>query len=152
MTSISYMGEIQSHILASFGYDTIKGSSSRGGARVLAEMVRLVRRGRIGAFAVDGPKGPYREVKPGAIFVAKKLGVPVVPVSTSARPSVVLGSVWDRYLLPMPFSRTVVYLGEPMILDTDTSERSVEKDCQRIGRVLEELENRADAIIGRKGK
>ena len=149
MTSISYMGEIQSRILNNFGYVTIKGSRSRGGARVLAQMVRLVRQGHIGAFAVDGPRGPYREVKPGAIFVAKKLSVPVVPVSTSAWPSVVLGSVWDLYLLPLPFSRATVHLGEPIFLDSDISEESIDQGCSRVGQALEKLEAEADVLIGR---
>jgi hypothetical protein len=152
MASISYLGEIQSRILHSFGYSTIRGSRSRGAARVLAEMVGLVRKGKIGVFAVDGPRGPYREVKPGAVFVAKKLGVPIVPVTTSARPSVVLESAWDRFLLPVPFGRTIVHLGEPMLLDEDLSEESISSDCRRIGQVLAELETEADVLIGRTRK
>jgi hypothetical protein len=149
MTSISYMGEIQALILKMFGYKTIQGSSSKGGARVLAKMIGHIRRGRVGTFAVDGPRGPYRDVKPGAIFAAKKLGVPVVPVSTSAWPSLIIENVWDRYLLPLPFSRGLVHFGEPMFLDRDVTEESIKRDCQRIGRVLEELEAEADALIGR---
>lgn len=149
MTSISYMGEIQARILKMFGYKTIKGSSSRGGARVLAEMINHIRRGRIGTFAVDGPRGPFREVKPGAVFAAKKLGVPVVPVSTSAWPSLLIENVWDRYLLPLPFSRALVQFGEPIFLDRDFTEESIKQDCRRIGRALEELEAEADALIGR---
>lgn len=152
MTSISYMGEIQARILRMFGYVTIKGSSTRGGARVLAEMISHIRRGRIGTFAVDGPRGPYREVKPGAVFAAKKLGVPVIPVSTSAWPSLILENVWDRYLLPLPFSRALVHLGEPIFLDSDVTERTIRQDCQRIGRALEELEAETDALIGRTRK
>ena len=80
MLSISYLGELQTRILNNFGYATIRGSRSRGGHRALAGMVGVVKSGKIGVFAVDGPRGPYREVKPGAVFVAKKLGVPIVPV------------------------------------------------------------------------
>ena len=149
MTSISYMGEIQSRILESFGFAAIKGSRSRGGVRVLAEMVGMVRRGRIGGFAVDGPRGPYREVKPGAVFVAKKLGIPVIPVSTSAWPSVTLKWLWDRYLLPMPFSRATVHFGEPMYFDKDLTDGSIEKDSHRIGEALAKLEEEADVLIGR---
>jgi lysophospholipid acyltransferase (LPLAT)-like uncharacterized protein len=152
MTSISYLGEIQSRILNSFGYMTIKGSRSKGGARVLARMVGFVRQGRIGAFAVDGPRGPYREVKPGAVFVAKKLGVPVIPVTTSAWPSVVMDSVWDRYLMPMPFSRATVHFGEPILLDRNLDDESVRLACQRIGHELVRLETEADDLIGRTGK
>ncbi len=149
MTSVSYMGDIQSRILDNFGYTTFKGSSSRGGAIALARVTRLVRKGLIGAFAVDGPRGPYREVKPGAVFVAKKLGVPLVPVSTSAWPSLVFENAWDRYLLPLPFSRALVHFGEPMFLDPDVSDRSIDQDSQRLGRVLERLDAEADALVGR---
>ena len=149
MTSISYMGEIQARILSMFGYVTIKGSSSRGGARVLVDMIQHIRRGRIGAFAVDGPRGPYREVKPGAVFTAKKLGIPVVPVTTSASPSLIMENVWDRYLLPLPFSRALVHFGEPIYLDNDVTEGSIDRDCLRIGHILEELETEADALTGR---
>jgi lysophospholipid acyltransferase (LPLAT)-like uncharacterized protein len=149
MTSLSYMGEIQSRILNDFGFTTFKGSSSRGGARALATMTRRVRQGLIGAFAVDGPRGPYRVVKPGAVFVAKKLGVPLVPVCTSACPSLVFEKLWDRYLLPLPFSRTLVHFGEPMLLDGDLSDTSIEQDSQRLRRALEQLEVEADALIGR---
>jgi lysophospholipid acyltransferase (LPLAT)-like uncharacterized protein len=153
MLSISYLGEIQSRILESFGYATIRGSRSRGGSRVLAEMIVHVRkRGRIGVFAVDGPRGPYREVKPGVVFVAKKLGVPIVPVTSSARPSVILGWLWDRFLLPVPFARATVHLGEPIMLDDDLSESSISDDCRRIEHILENLETEADALVGRTEK
>jgi len=152
MTSISYMGEIQARVLKMFGYITIKGSSSKGGTRVLVEMVNNVRRGRIGTFAVDGPRGPYGEVKPGAVFTAKKLGVPVIPVSTSAWPSLLIENAWDRYLLPVPFSRALVHFGEPIFLDSDITEESIKKDCQQVGRALEKLEAEADVLIGRTRK
>ncbi len=149
LTSISYMGEIQARIFNMFGCKTIKGSSSRGGARALAEMIGFVRQGRVGIFAVDGPRGPYREVKPGAVFVAKKLGIPIIPMSTSAWPSIVMKSTWDRYLLPMPFSKATLYFGEPIFLDRDFAEESIRQDSQRIGRALEELEAEADVLVGR---
>ena len=149
MLSISYLGELQTRILHNFGYTTIRGSRSRGGPRALAGIVGVVRNGKIGVFAVDGPRGPYREVKPGAVFVAKKLGVPIVPVTTSAWPSVTLGWVWDRFFLPLPFGRTIVHLGEPILLDADLSEESISSDCQRIGEVLAKLEIEADGLTGR---
>ena len=151
ITSKSYIGEINSRILDSFGFTTIKGSSTRGGIRALYEMINFVRKGHIGAFAVDGPKGPYGVVKPGVVFVAKKLGVPIIPVTTSAWPSIIYGS-WDRYLLPMPFSRSTVHFGEPIVLDSDLSEDSIARACHYIGQVLTDLEAEADAIIGRKRK
>jgi lysophospholipid acyltransferase (LPLAT)-like uncharacterized protein len=149
MTSISYMGEIQTRILAGFGYSVIRGSSSRGGARVLARMIGLVRRGKVGVFAVDGPRGPYKVVKPGAVFVAKKLGIPLIPASASAWPSRILRSTWDRYLLPMPFARCTIHFGDPLFFNSDLSDESLHQACQVLGTVLEELEVKADAFTGR---
>lgn len=149
MTSISYMGEIQSRVLKGFGFETIPGSRSKGGAKVLGQMVRLVRSGKVGAFAVDGPRGPYREVKPGAVYVARKLGVPVVPVSTSAYPSTVMENLWDRYLLPAPFAKAVVHYGEPLYLDGTMNDEAVERDCSNIRQILARLEQEADEITGR---
>ena len=151
MTSISYMGEIQTRIAEDFGYATVRGSRSRGGSRALALITGRVRKGSVGVFAVDGPRGPYRDVKPGAVYVAGKLGVPVVPVSTSAHPSVILKS-WDRFLVPMPFSRGVIHLGKPLPPVQDMTEDSVVAYCERIGRELEKLEAEADAFNGRTGE
>jgi len=149
MISSSYLGEIQTRIVHNFGYTTIRGSRSRAGPRVLAKMVGHVRKGSIGFFAVDGPRGPGREVKPGVVFVAKKLNVPVVPISTSAWPSVILKSLWDRFLLPLPFSKVIIHLGEPIYLENDLSEECIQEDCLRIGRSLEKLEAEADVLSGR---
>ena len=135
MTGISYMGEIQSRILEGFGVTTIMGSSKGGGARVLAQMVKMMRSGMVGAFAVDGPRGPYGVVKPGAVYIAKKLGVPLVPVTTSAASSTLITSAWDRYLLPFPFSRCLIQYGEIMKLDGDLSDEAIQRDCQDVEKI-----------------
>jgi lysophospholipid acyltransferase (LPLAT)-like uncharacterized protein len=84
MSSLSRDGELQAHILAGFGYRIVRGSASRGGARGLIGMKRGMRDGYHAGLAVDGPKGPIHEVKPGVIYLAKKTGAPVIPVLTSA--------------------------------------------------------------------
>ena len=149
MTGISYMGEIQSRILDSFGVTTITGSSKGGGARVLATMVKMVRNGMVGAFAVDGPRGPYGVAKPGAVYVAKKLGVPLVPVTTSAASSTLITSAWDHYLLPFPFSSSLIQFGEIITLDDDLSDEAVGRDCLMVEKVLEDLTRQADESTGR---
>jgi lysophospholipid acyltransferase (LPLAT)-like uncharacterized protein len=150
MTSISYMGEIQSRILSGFGFKIIRGSSSRGGARVLGQMIRLVRQGNIGVFAVDGPRGPGGVAKPGVIFAARKLGVPIVPVTTSARPSFVLKSAWDRYLLPMPFCSALILFGSPWHPGDSLGEEAIREDCRKLEDILNELGKEADTLIGKR--
>jgi lysophospholipid acyltransferase (LPLAT)-like uncharacterized protein len=149
MTSISYMGELQTKVLEGFGYTVVRGSSSRGGAKVLAQIMKNVKKGAIGAFAVDGPRGPHQEVKPGVIFLARKLGVPIVPVSSSSSPSKLLSSAWDQYIFPFPFSRGHVAFGEPYIPGQDGRELSEAEECRKLAGVLAGLDLEADRAVGR---
>jgi len=150
MVGISYLGEIQSRTLRAQGFKTVSGSRSKGAARALTRLIRDVREGRVGAFAVDGPRGPYGEVKAGVVYAAKKLGVPIVPVMTSASPAVVFRSSWDRFLLPLPFSRAVVRFGEPVVLDRNMDDGAMKNDCARLAEILNRLETEADDETGRK--
>ena len=149
MTSISYLGEIQTRVVSGFGYTAVRGSSSRGGNRALVQMIRLIRKGIYGSFAVDGPRGPGGVVKPGVVFTARKLGIPIVPVTTSARPSLLFQSLWDRYLLPLPFCRGLVLFSSPWHPDSSTGEGTVKADCLKLAEILNGLERQADALIGR---
>jgi lipopolysaccharide heptosyltransferase II len=114
MTSLSKDGEIQTGILNSLGYRTVRGSSSRGGERALVEMIRYVKKGASAAFAVDGPKGPLYEVKPGAVYLALKAGVPLIPVASCSKKKFVFEKAWDKYEFPVPFSKAAVIYGKPL--------------------------------------
>ena len=83
MSSLSKDGEIQTGILNLFNYSVIRGSTTRGAQRALVEMIRRIKTGHNGAFAVDGPKGPYHKVKSGIIYLAQKAKKPIIPVSSS---------------------------------------------------------------------
>jgi lysophospholipid acyltransferase (LPLAT)-like uncharacterized protein len=72
MSSPSFDGECSARFQRHFGYGITRGSSSRGGAGALVEMVKLVRAGRPAGFTVDGPRGPRHEAKMGALLLAKK--------------------------------------------------------------------------------
>jgi lipopolysaccharide heptosyltransferase II len=123
MSSMSKDGEIQAGILSHFGYKIVRGSSTRRAERALVETIMYVKRGHDAGFAVDGPKGPLKRVKPGIIYVAMKCGVPIVPVSSCSEKKYVLARAWDKYELPRPFTRAVIAYGEPVIaLRTDNVE------------------------------
>lgn len=114
MNDVSWAGDIQTRILQKFGYGAVRGSSTRQGVRALLEMKKAMDRGWSGAFAVDGPRGPAFQTKPGIVFLAKKMRLPIVPVTASASKAWILGNTWCRYLLPKPFSRCTVFLGRPL--------------------------------------
>lgn len=114
MVSHSRDGELQAAALRTLGFDVVRGSSSRGGARALAAMVHRLREGADAVFAVDGPRGPYGVVKPGALALAEKSGARVIPAGAAARRGVVLERAWDRFVLPWPFTRVDIVLGAPV--------------------------------------
>jgi lysophospholipid acyltransferase (LPLAT)-like uncharacterized protein len=115
MVSHSRDGELQAAALAALGFDVVRGSSSRGGARALAAMVHKLREpGTDAVFAVDGPRGPYGVVKPGALALARSANARVIPAGAAARRKVVLERAWDRFVLPLPFTRVDIVLGTPL--------------------------------------
>jgi len=114
VTAVSWAGDIQARTLARLGYVPLRASSRRRGFEAILEMKRAVERGHAVAVAVDGPNGPAYRSKPGIILLAKELGCPIVPVATGARRAWVLPRTWDDYLMPAPFSRCLVAIGEPI--------------------------------------
>ncbi|HEY2512352.1 MAG TPA: DUF374 domain-containing protein, partial [Polyangiaceae bacterium] len=115
LVSLSRDGSMQARALALQGFRIVRGSSSRGGARGLAALVRRMKRDRAdAAFAVDGPRGPYGVAKGGAIAAARAVGGVLVPMGGSVERGMVLRRTWDRFALAWPFSRVTVTLGAPL--------------------------------------
>jgi lysophospholipid acyltransferase (LPLAT)-like uncharacterized protein len=123
MVSLSADGALQARVMAIAGMDVVRGSTSRGGVRALAAIVRRLRgdagTARDAAFAVDGPRGPRHSVAPGAIGCARAVDGKLVPIGGAARPTKVLVRSWDRLALPWPFARAVVVLGPALDANTE---------------------------------
>ncbi len=136
MTSLSKDGAIQTGILNRLGFVTVRGSSSRGGQRALVEAVRLVKKGYSASFAIDGPKGPFHDIKPGIVFLAQKTGRPLIPVSSVSKRYKLLPKTWDKYRLPLPFSSAVVVYGEPLVIaPRETTAQAI----SRLGAAMEKV-------------
>jgi lysophospholipid acyltransferase (LPLAT)-like uncharacterized protein len=105
-------GEYLARFARSLGYRLIRGSSSRGGRRALLGAIRALREGTPVGVTPDGPRGPRRVVKPGALAAAERGGALIVPVHADSRPAWRAGS-WDGFLVPPPFARVRVAYGEP---------------------------------------
>lgn len=100
-------GEIIARVVQALGFRPIRGSTSRGGVRALAEAVTALRAGRDVAFTTDGPRGPRRVSAAGAGVAAAKAGVSVLPVGAHVTRAWVFRS-WDRFVLPKPFATITV--------------------------------------------
>lgn len=116
-------GEIIANILKQFGFYLVRGSSakrtssnkakSNGGGDALREMLRLLRTDHDLGIAADGPRGPAEVLKPGAAQLGRLSGKAVIPISFSASRSI-RSTSWDRFMFPLPFSRGVFVVGEPV--------------------------------------
>ncbi len=141
MISASRDGELISTIGRFFGYTAVRGSSSRGGQEATREMVEYSKAGKRCAITPDGPRGPRREMKPGAVNIARLTGCPVVPYGFGAEHCWRLRS-WDRFIIPKPFSRAVFVYGEPIRIPKEGGDdkKFVERIQKEMDRVTEAAE------------
>lgn len=138
MTSRSFDGEYIARFIQRFGYGAARGSSTRGGTGALIEMIRLVRAGHGAGFAVDGPKGPRYVAKTGALLLAKKTGQSVLPFTVNVRRKIELGS-WDRFQIPLPFTRADAHIGAPISVPAGATDEMLEAKRGELQRALDRL-------------
>ena len=146
ITSENFDGEWIARIIKRFGYDTARGSSSRGGLRALLKLVRDMETGKAAAFTVDGPRGPARVAQPGAVWLAKETGNPVVPFHLEASAHWTANS-WDRTQVPKPFSTVALVIGAPLEVPRDATADQLEASRLELERRLHALEQRASALL-----
>lgn len=146
MVSPSRDGLIITHVLKKFGFGIVQGSSDKSPVRALVDAVRQMKSGCNIAFTVDGPKGPPNKVKPGAIYLAKKMEAYIIPLTASSLKSISLRS-WDRYMIPLPFSRAVVVFGKPYRLSNINNEETVKMECEDLERRLNRITELADRYV-----
>lgn len=127
-------GEIIAQILERMGYTMIRGSSTRGGARALAEMIKVLRGGVAVCITPDGPKGPARTFAPGAAVAAQRAGVPITTMYVTVERAWTLKS-WDRFMIPKPFARVVLHFGAPTMVREGTPKDAAE-DAPRFEAML----------------
>lgn len=147
LVSTSRDGEMQSRIFARFGFRIIRGSTGRGGARALLQACRVLQEGAEMAFTPDGPRGPSGVVQPGILAMAQRSGAAIVPVGVSASRRYLAPS-WDRFLVPLPFSRGLMIFGSPMTVPANASSEELESLRRRLEDELHRLEREAEARMG----
>lgn len=140
-------GVFISRTLHHLGVGTISGSSSRGGGGALVAMVRALRRGEYMGITPDGPRGPRMRAAPGAAAAARLSGAVLLPISYSATRRRVLSS-WDRFVIPFPFTRGIVRVGQPIEVARGASEDELEHARRRLEADLISLTDALDTELG----
>ncbi len=116
LISPSLDGEAPTWLAQMYGATVIRGSSTHTGTRAVRQLFKAIRKeGLSPLITPDGPKGPCFEFKPGALFVAQISEVPIVPLAFAAKPAKVF-KTWDKFVLPSPFARIVIAVGEPVMI------------------------------------
>jgi lysophospholipid acyltransferase (LPLAT)-like uncharacterized protein len=145
MSSRSRDGDVSAGFQFWWGYRVVRGSSSRGGGAAFVEMVGALRgTARWAALTPDGPRGPARRCKLGVVRLAAALDAPIMPVGTSSTRPRFLRS-WDRFLVPMPFSRCVVVLGEGLRREPEEPEEAF---LARLDAAIDAVTEEADRLCG----
>src|SRR5262249_40523842 len=115
IVSQSKDGEYIAQVMNRLGLIPVRGSTSRGGEQALREVCDFLKEGSQAGFTPDGPSGPLQTVHGGAVMAAQMSGAPIVPVAYASRRRIVFNS-WDKFVVPLPFSKIVVAHGEPFTL------------------------------------
>lgn len=139
--------EMLGRLLARFGLDVSRGSSTRGGIAGMRDVLRKVAAGYDVGIAPDGPKGPRRRAKPGVIVASRLARLPILPVAFSAAPARRLTS-WDRTLVPRPFSRGLFLYGSPIHVPRDADDAEQERLRAALEAELDRITDLADAETG----
>jgi len=147
MISRSGDGEYIARLAAQWGYIPVRGSSSRGGGEALREMLQACEEGRSLVFTPDGPRGPFQELKPGVLRAAQLSGCPIIPITAGAARASFYGH-WDRFLVPHPFTRVVILIGDPIMVPQNADAALLMRKQSEVQEAMNAITTQVDALVG----
>lgn len=147
--------EILSHVARHMGFSFVRGSTNRGGVAALRELFRTGRQMHL-TITPDGPRGPRRRMAPGPIYLASRLGLPLVLLGFGYDRPWRAERAWDRFAVPRPWSRARVVVAPEMFvppeLDRDEIEGFRLKAEAALGQTTAEAETWAESGASKPGQ
>jgi len=144
IASISDAGEVLTHIHRFFTLTCGRGSSSSGGMSALKGMVRKLLRGKNGALAVDGPRGPNEKAKPGIIQIAKMSQAIILPLTAGVKRKILFRKYWNRVQIPFPGTSGRYIIGKPIEVPAGADRQTVDKLLKLFEMELKRITGLAD--------
>lgn len=141
LISASRDGELLADAIKRFGFDVVRGSSSRLGASAILQLEGVLASGRDVVITPDGPRGPAYELGPGIIFLAQKSEAAVVPINMEYSSCWRIKS-WDRFIVPRPFARVRVIIGAPYRVRSTSTDDEFEAERLRLQNAMMALVER----------
>ena len=138
-------GEMVAAAARSMGLVPLRGSTARQGFRAMRQLLKDVANGYDYGLTPDGPRGPRRNFHVGTVYFASRSGLSIIPCTVSYGRFRATKS-WDRFLLPMPFTRALVYFGEPVRVPPDLDAAQLEAWAEKLGRTLTAVTEENDRL------
>ena len=138
LISASRDGDLLADLVSRFGYDVVRGSSSRRGAAAMLQLADVIAQGRDAVITPDGPRGPAYRIGGGIVFLAQKSGAAVVPINMEYASCWRLKS-WDRFILPRPFSTVRVTFGPPHHVRPTVTDAEFESERLRLQNAMMQI-------------
>lgn len=152
LISMSRDGEAVAKAISHLGLDSVRGSSThkrkkkdKGGVAAIAETSRRLRAGSVVCVTPDGPRGPAETVQPGTVILAQRSGAHIIPYALDCKPVFRLDT-WDRFMIPLPFSRGTMIIGEPLAI---AKEASKDEAARQLDDRMQQLHQRAAELLAR---
>jgi lysophospholipid acyltransferase (LPLAT)-like uncharacterized protein len=146
ITSENFDGEWIARIIARFGFGTARGSSTRGARKALLQLVRDIKDKPV-AFTLDGPRGPARVAQPGALWLSKMTGNPILPFHLEADRHWTLPS-WDRTQIPKPFARVALAFAPALFIARHADDQALLAAGRTLEEALGTCERRCLELLG----
>jgi lysophospholipid acyltransferase (LPLAT)-like uncharacterized protein len=138
LVSQSKDGEILTNILKLWKFNVLRGSSSKSGKEALNDMIQHAELGYL-LITPDGPRGPHREFKPGAVIASVRSGVALVLCGCEISSRRIFTKSWDKFNLPLPFSKITLTFSEPKHFDKDASRDEISLEIIKVQNELNML-------------
>lgn len=140
-------GEILARLAKRYRYKMVRipatGSPATRTESVL-RILKTIKQRYDAAIAVDGPPNEsLYKAKPGALYLAQKSGNPLVPVGMYAKHYITLRWRWDKYIIPLPFTKVIIYFGKPYIIPKDINVLKLEEHCRKLEKKIFESTRKA---------
>jgi len=145
LTSKSKDGDLLAKVLKLWKYNVVRGSSTEGGEVALGILLDFAKNGCSISITPDGPKGPYRKMKAGAVISAKKSGLPLVMVGVGFRNKRYLKS-WDKFTVPKLFTKAKIVYSDPIRIDNNLSYEETSKMIEKCDKILNKIQEEAETM------
>lgn len=152
------VNKIPGEVLASFArkYNYLTETLNLDGTpaertETVIKLIRNLKKGHDVPLAIDGPPDEkLYDVKPGVFYIAGKSGTPIIPAGMYAKRGLTMWWRWDKYIIPLPFTKVVLVVGKPFHIAKKINAEEIKKKCQELGEEIHATTKKAREICLKK--